>query len=522
MTSVGMAQGVDDALRFSQSAQTGTARSMAMGNAFGALGGDLSAVNINPAGVAVYRASEFTVTPSLIFNKSKSEYYNINREGDGATFVPNQIGATWSMMPLREVETGLVSSHFSIGYNRTANFNYSGYIKGEGIGHSLLDQIVFNANGLQPNQLNDFNTGIAYDLYLLENPEFTIGGDNVTFNDIYFNAWQKPSFSGDINNPNIGIDWRASRGINQQRFVEQDGYTGEFNFAVGANISNKLYLGGSLNAVAYQFKEKTMHSESPNGGLDDSGDPNWDAFDMASFNYRTYLDQRASGFNMKLGVIYKPIHQLRIGLAYHTPTYYRVEEEYQSKVNVEYVQSGNHLKDRPLSGVSPLGEDEYRFRTADKLVGSIGVVLGNMVVLSFDYEHSNHASAKYKPLTEQYRDYSAENGAIRSVLTATNVYRVGIEYKPISLVALRAGYANYGSPIKSSMTVNKQSFETFSGGVGFRKGEYFVDAAYMMGRQTKDYYLYSWDKKDTGIDSPSPAKITNLDHQVAITVGYRF
>ncbi len=44
------AQGEIDAYRYSQTEVTGTARSMSMGGAFGALGGDISSIAINPAG----------------------------------------------------------------------------------------------------------------------------------------------------------------------------------------------------------------------------------------------------------------------------------------------------------------------------------------------------------------------------------------------------------------------------------------------------------------------------------------
>ncbi len=515
-------QGIDDALRFSANAPTGTARSMAMGNAFGALGGDYSSIGINPAGIAVYRSGEATFTPSLIFNKTKSNFENIGREGDKTTFVPNQVAGVWTMAPMREVTEGIVSSSFSIGYQRTANFNQSGYIKGDGIMSSILDQFVFESNGYAPNGLNNFRGGLGYDMYLMDN-SFNSGGSTITMDNTYFHAWQYPSIvPGTEDNPEVNIGWRASQGINQQRFYEQNGYKGEFNFAYGVNISNKLFLGGSANVLTYFFKEHLMHSEAPNGGLDGTGSADWELYDFAGFDYHTYLEQRATGFNLKLGAIYKPTHAVRIGLAYHTPSYYRVDEDYQSKMQVRYANPGSHLDDAPLLGYSPKGEDEYRFRTADRLVASIGVVVGNMLIVSADYERSNYGHMKYKSLSDQYRDYSDQNSEIRSALKAANTYRAGIEYKPLENIALRAGYSMQESPIKSSMMVNKRKFETYSLGAGYRMREYYVDVAYMLAKQQRDYYLYSWEGTPTGVESPPPAKMSISDHQVAVTVGYRF
>jgi hypothetical protein len=53
-----------DALRYSYlHPVTGTARTIGIGSSIGALGGDFSSVSINPAGIAMYRSSEFTITP---------------------------------------------------------------------------------------------------------------------------------------------------------------------------------------------------------------------------------------------------------------------------------------------------------------------------------------------------------------------------------------------------------------------------------------------------------------------------
>ncbi len=448
---------------------------------------------------------------------------NTGRDADGTTFVPNQLAGVWTMAPMREVTSGIVSNHFSVGYQRTANFNQSGYIKGDGLMTSLLDQFVFNSNGMSESGLNNFNTGLAYDLYLIGNPKFTVGGSDITINNLYYHAWQYPALvPGTEANPEVDMHWRALNGLNQQRFYEQDGYKGEFNFTYGVNVSNMLYLGASANVLMYSFKESMMHRENPNGGLAPSGDDDWDMYDFTGFEYRTYLNQDATGFNLKLGAIFKPVQSVRLGLAYHTPSYYRVIEDYQSKMNVDYAHKGPHLNDSPLAAKSPKGEDEYRFRTADRLIASAGFVLGNMVIVSADYERSNYAHMKFKPIGDQYRDYGSQNKELKSVLTAANTYKAGVEVKPLNNIALRAGYSLQESPIKSSFSVNKRKFETFSLGGGYRMSDYYVDMAYMIVKQQKDYFLYSWDEKAVGVQAPAPAKMSISDHQIAVTVGYRF
>ena len=62
------AQNELDALRYSNTGTGGTARSYAMANAFGALGADLSAFHINPAGLGLYRKSEVSIGLGNEFN----------------------------------------------------------------------------------------------------------------------------------------------------------------------------------------------------------------------------------------------------------------------------------------------------------------------------------------------------------------------------------------------------------------------------------------------------------------------
>ena len=69
------AQNEDDALRYSQNFSSGTTRASSMAGAFGALGGDFSSLSINPAGIGVYRSTEFTITPTYIFSSSSSDFF---------------------------------------------------------------------------------------------------------------------------------------------------------------------------------------------------------------------------------------------------------------------------------------------------------------------------------------------------------------------------------------------------------------------------------------------------------------
>ena len=58
-----------DAIKIGMPQINGSARFNAMGGAFGALGGDVSAIQINPAGSALYNYNNFSFTGSLQLQK---------------------------------------------------------------------------------------------------------------------------------------------------------------------------------------------------------------------------------------------------------------------------------------------------------------------------------------------------------------------------------------------------------------------------------------------------------------------
>ena len=78
-------QGVVDALKYSQQDIRGTARYMGMAGAFGALGGDITTLSQNPAGIGVYRNSDIAATIDLS-NQVSSVNTAGNRMSDSLMF----------------------------------------------------------------------------------------------------------------------------------------------------------------------------------------------------------------------------------------------------------------------------------------------------------------------------------------------------------------------------------------------------------------------------------------------------
>ncbi len=117
-----------DALRFSQTQYGGTARSISMGSAFGALGGDFASASINPAGLGIYRSGEITLSPTLNINNVQSDFLGNKYNDNKYNFNFNNISYVASLPT--GVESGIVNVNTGFGYNRLKNFNSNFFMQG--------------------------------------------------------------------------------------------------------------------------------------------------------------------------------------------------------------------------------------------------------------------------------------------------------------------------------------------------------------------------------------------------------
>lgn len=492
-----MAQNTDDALRLSLTRPSGTARSISLGDAMGALGGDYSGIGINPAGIAVYRSNEFTFTPSLHLNQTSSDYYGYTGEEDKYSFPLQQVGYVATYKPMHETTSGLISTHFAIGYSRNNSFKKNTFIQGNGIYSSLLDEFVYQGT-FDPSDISLFISQ-ENNPNLLDPNWDAIDTPNDDRPD-YFHAFEYLE--------NDTAYWGPANGINQRRLLTEKGNGGNFNLSFGANFSNAFYLGGTLGIATFNYKKEMQHYEEPTT-------EEWTY--LTDYTYQEKLNTSGLGVNLKVGVIYKPTGSLRIGAAFHSPTYYSVDEEYSYHT---YLPEG--FSD--YSGYdSPYGEYSYNFNTPYKVIGSAAYTFGNKGLISVDYEYTDYASMQFKSkegsITDM-EDTNWRNDNIKDTFKATHNIRVGGEYKPTETFSLRAGYGYFQSPYNKDYINNDDSYQTFSGGFGYRMNNMFVDVAYRMRLEENTYSLYY--SGFVADEDQEPATVTSKLHQIAVTLGWRF
>lgn len=471
------AQTIDDALRFSKHDYSGTARSMSMGGAFGALGGDFSSLSINPAGIAIYRSSEFTFTPSLeLVETSNSDVNN-----DEYSFTIGNIGYVASVIPRLAPTKGIQNFNFAIGYNRVANFNREGFLMTLESATSRLDYWAEMSNGTHPDNLYAFEEQLAYDTYLLNHDD--------DFNYI------TPLYPNDV--------------MDQMKYIDEKGYIGEYIIAGGLNISHKLYLGASIGIQDVYYKSTSTYIETI-FGLDGNEIPNTSA--LEEFAFREYLKTTGAGVNFKIGAILRPVKNLRLGIALHTPTYYNLDERYETSMSSQFTPNMNDQPEFPEDGDAShekysefVARSNFDLETPFRAIFSGAYLLGKRAIISVDYEMIDYSNSEFDD-----NDYNDLNRSISESYESTHNLRIGGELRLNPNFSLRGGYARIGDPYKG---VIDESYESYSGGLGFKQNNFFFDLGYQFREYDENYNFYP------GSDIVT---MNNKNHQVRMTFGFKF
>jgi hypothetical protein len=457
-------QNAADALRYSYLNYGGTARFMGMGGAFGALGGDFSSLSINPAGIGIFRGSEFTITPSLNYSLVNSNYYGVSDEDIKYSFNMKNIGFVFTVPISGSGEgSGLKSINFGFGLVQHNNFNYRMVAEGFNTESSLMTHFLneANQNGLKP-----FTTQLAYDTWLL-------GTDD----DGYF-----------VDMPDGNVFQRMESNTS--------GYIQELVFSLGGNYNDVAYFGATIGIPSVRYEETFVFNEIDINNLSE---------EFNSLQYRETLTTLGKGFNFKLGGIFRIADIVRIGAAVHTPTFYQMEDEYKNRITSDL----NLSEDHPTEASSPIGIFDYEINTPLRGIGSVGVVIGNRGIVSVDYEYANYASIRLR--SDEYL-FTEENRVIREDLREQHGVRLGGEFN-LSPVFLRGGYAMYTGPVKTGK--NDLSKTAISGGIGIRDKGYFIDFAYVYNIYNEDFYPYT----NAAI---TPAEIGYSQSNFVLTLGLRW
>ncbi len=393
----------DIGILFSKEEISGTARYSAMSGAFGALGGDLSAIEINPAGAAVFLKSEFAVSLDIKNTKTTSTFYGTNNllENDYSNL--SQAGGVLVLNTRNNSDW----SNFALGFNYSAINNF---------------EDLWIANG---------NSGFA------------------PISDIY---------DPDLVYPN-------SDGQYLENFADGKNY--KYSFTVASQYRDNLYVGVSINTYDIEHYQSALIEEYNNDGIGNT-------FDVSQIQeLLTY----GEGYSFNIGFISKPTDNVRLGLAFQSPVWYTLSEEFVEFDVVTYENDITTFED--YSGVNGFN---YKLRTPSKVTGSFAYIFNRMGLISVDYTYKNYSNLKLKNA-----DFTQENLAFDTNLEGAGQLRLGTEWR-FDNISIRGGYHLEKSPYKNAL--DSDNIEGYSLGAGYKFKGGKLDFAYQNSTNTASYNLY--------------------------------
>lgn len=481
--SMSNAQTASESLRYTELFPGGTARNVGVGGAMGSLGGDFGALSNNPAGLGVYRKSEFVISPALLLTNINS----VLNEGEGNRANNSHFGLENIGLVFYKGYNNnkLKSFNFAAGINRLVNFNRRVEYNGR-TGGSIVNSFVDDSQGLFLDDLDPFAGGIAADASAI----FNIGGDD---------EW--------------GSDFVDQNGflffdpIDREETITTTGGISEILLSLGLNISDKLYLGGSVNIPIVRFEEVREYREN---------DEDTDVIPLfRDLTFEQTLSTTGVGIGFKAGAIYRITNQIRVGASVHSPTRYSLSDDFTTSLNYVFIDNGSLQSG---DGESPVGSFEYALTTPWRYSGGVSVVLRKLGFISLDIEFLDYTSSSFDLTVNGDNSVNqiAENNLNNEISTgfqnAINA-KIGAEYLLGKKFRLRAGYGLFGNPFDS----DDSGRNVLSLGAGFRGKSVYLDLAFNTNSSDEVYTPYN-----TFVDEQQLVTNDIGANNFLLTFGYRF
>jgi len=473
------AQNINDAVRMSTSIPGGSARVMGAGSSFGAMGGDLGSLTINPAGIADFRSSELAFSLSYNYGNTASDFSGVNTldtDHDKQVSLEN-LGIVFHAKPRGKLVTSNIAVSLHQYNSFKQNFGFQGSTEG-----SITERFVELSNNRSPDELDNFEAGLAFDT-------------GAVFED---------GFGGYL------TDFIPSDIVTKNQDITRSGKINELSAAWGAKFKSNLNIGVALSVPFYSFEETKRYGES------DFAD------EIPVFDDLTFVENLATsgtGFNFKAGLTYTLAKLIRLGASFESPTWIKLDDNYTTSLDYSFTLPPDPTS--RLTSSSPDGRFDYRFKTPLRFNGSIGALVKTENIngfVNFDAEYVDYASSSFN-LTSAI-DTPAEaafeqelNGEISNELQSVMNYNMGLElaYKK---VRLRGGVGLLGSAFaQSSFDFNN----LYAVGAGFRADKVYFDLSYQLRSFNEDYVPYQV------LDQTRLQNISNSSDisKITLSIGYK-
>lgn len=502
-----IAQTEFDALKIEQTDIIGTARYMGMAGAFGALGGDASAVKDNPAGLGIYRSSEIVGTLNIT-SQNNSSNWNEKQSNETLYKVGFNNFAYIKARPTWKNENGLTSgllySNWSYSFNTLKSFNRNLAINGGQSSSTMTDYMAYITNNAEFQSNTQFS-GADMNYNNPDLPYLSILGYEA-----YLINEEKTGWNSDL----LGYEK-----VTPSYYLKESGSINEYSLAWAGNFSNVLFLGVSANIQSINYNNKTTYSEEFNNRT-------------GKFTINNSLSISGAGVNFKIGAILKATNYLRFGLSINTPSVLMITNSFNSNI-VSNLYS-NYL-DSIVSGSSDnYGSFDYQLQNPTEISLSSAIITGQKGLISIEYNYKDFSGSKFMQTDGSSNNYKYENDGIKETLMASHTLKIGGEYRLTNNFSLRAGYAYSTSATTPNAMRNIHVYNTsrvdteyfkhnntnyFSAGFGFRDSNWFIDFALMSKFLNETFMPYNTDMLPIKANS---ASIISNNNNAVVSVGFKF
>ena len=519
------AQGLYEGLIFSQNTYYGTARSMALGNAMTAVGGDLGSIVINPAGSAVSSYSQFTISPSLTISSSKAGYAAISgtdpygNEGTSRYTRFNMPNIGLNLRYDTGQKYGLKSMSFGIVANGTNNYTSRIIAGGVNNATTYSGALAWDATngGYAPSVLNSRD---SYDRHSA--PWALINGyRGGIIGDMPQNRYIG---SAEVIYPNGDISIGGP--IDQTYGLQTYGSKYDIDLNWGFHVDDQWFFGVNIGiqGLNYQYDEyiKEFARDPSQFPMEVDGVPT----EFHNLRYRYSYNASGSGINAKIGVLYVPGNGLRLGAAIQTPTALTIRERWKYAADTHFTSSSLDCNE-----TSPEGRYDYNFRAPYRVNAGVAYTYENIAMVSVDYELCDYSTMRFFSRDGYDDDFSEANSDIRDLTGISHMLRAGVELKPVPEFAIRTGYNLTSLPESYYDEHHSKHTDTYmthmvSFGLGYSSpGSFFADIAARYVFYPKEYvrpygdYLYDGNVLKTASPEIESSR-TKLN--LVLTLGFRF
>lgn len=418
-----LAQSMDDAIRYARPELKGTARYMAMGGAFNALGGDFSAIKDNPASAAVFLNSEFGVSINSINNDINANYFGNNNTVDSRAFDIEQFGF---VLVLNDTDNSDFSKiGLAYNYQVEQNFNEKFNVVGVNNNNGLDNYFLYHGYGIdsedmriRDKEIDRYGENGAYryvydflgGLYGFSGQQAFLGFQGYLIDENGFDANGNKifrSFSNPENNP-----------VTHDFFVTHTGKNIKHTFTLSSQYQDKLYIGFNLNSHRSEFTR-----------IDDLLENNYGSgANISESNFINELFTLGNGFSFQLGTIYKPKKNIRLGLSYQSPTWYKMTDEFKQYMNTSS-RNGVDLDHIYF---------DYNLSTPSKISGGLAYIFRSKGLISVQYDRMFFQNTLFD-IRNGDINFMNQNKKIENTLQSASTLKVGGEYR-MNQLSLRGGY----------------------------------------------------------------------------------